>query len=101
LNIYEPDGPDFVELQLILTGGQAGDVLGVTVPGGFTFVDDSGGQWRVIGTGTVADYEAILRSVTLANPGGLEPGTRNVQFSVTNADGNAAFTDRDVVVTGV
>ena len=106
ITVADDDSSDLASATVqITTGFQSGsDVLAATGQGGITVeaFNATTGTLTLTGTATVADYQAVLRSVTYENTS-EDPGAddRVVTFSVTDADDNEASDTRTVSVSEV
>ncbi|MGE2737028.1 Ig-like domain-containing protein [Mycolicibacterium vaccae] len=82
-----------------VTDAQDGDLLDYVaeLPTGVTVVR-SDGALTFSGAASVADYEALLRSVTLTS---VTAGVRTVSFAVTDIDGKPSLVTAGTVVTVV
>ena len=94
--ITDLDSTELAGATVTLGGADAGDVLAFgNAPSGVSGVFDSGtGTLTFTGSATLAEYQTLLQSVTLAAG---ESGIRTVSFAVTDAEGNASVPGLTVV----
>jgi hypothetical protein len=85
----------------IATSFESGDDLLFTDQGGITSSYDEGtGELRLVGTASVATYQAALRSVRFQNlTGGTPAATKGIEFTVNDAGGDSAPAAKEICVT--
>ncbi|HYD76783.1 DUF4347 domain-containing protein, partial [Ramlibacter sp.] len=106
LTLSDNDGTDIDGAVIRIASGyvQGQDVLDFTAVGAISgSFDASTGELVLSGTGSLAEYQAVLRSVTFHNNSDDPSGaSRTIRFTVTDADGNtSAALDSTVTVTPV
>ena len=102
LTVADPDDTQLTGARVDITAGlDPADTLAFTPAGAITGTY-SGGALVLSGTGTVAEYQAALRSVTFATAGD-DPSTapRTITFSVNDGDGLGPAGTRGLTVSAV
>ncbi|MBO9523325.1 MAG: tandem-95 repeat protein [Nocardioidaceae bacterium] len=86
LTVTDVDGGTLSTATASITGPLAGDTLAFTPTASITGSFDTGTNVLTLtGSGTAADYQAVLRTVTFANPTNDAPGTsRAIRFQVAS-----------------
>jgi hypothetical protein len=92
ITLGDVDSSDLTGATITINDFVAGDTLGVTLGAGISIASNSGGVLVLIGNASVADYEAVLRTVTYFHAGddpnlGGTDNTRNVSWQVTDDTG--------------
>ncbi|MGE2836950.1 beta strand repeat-containing protein [Mycobacterium sp. SMC-4] len=97
--IRDLDSDQLQSAIVTITDAQDGDLLDyvATLPAGVT-VTNTGAVLTFTGPASVADYEALLRSVTLTS---AVDGVKTVSFSVTDIDGKTSAVTAGTIVTVV
>ena len=95
--ITDLDSDQLQSATVTVAGAGAGDVLDLSaaLPDGFD-ADYAGGVLTISGTGTIAEYQALLASVTLTATGA---GVKTVGFAVTDAQGITSSVIAGTLVT--
>ena len=106
VGVTDDDDTQLAGATVTITGGYVDgqDVLAATASGGVTVTgfDALTGRLTLSGTAPIADYVAVLRSVTFATGDDPGNGDRTIAYVVTDADGNASTpATRTVSVTPV
>ncbi|MBD2092918.1 calcium-binding protein [Microcoleus sp. FACHB-1515] len=99
LTLSDPDSTTIRSATIEITNAVSGDFLDATVPGGLqkTFAN---GVLTIIGDATIAQYQAMLRSITFRNSSDNPDATpRILRFTVS--DGDSTSVDRTVNVAPV
>ncbi len=100
--VASPSGVDLVSGEVEVTAGfEPGDVLGFTNMGTLTgSYDSTDGVLTVSGTGTAAQYQAFLRSVTYTSGTNASPGaSRTVGFMASDSVASSGLATKDVSIT--
>jgi hypothetical protein len=92
ITLGDVDSSDLTGATITINDFVAGDTLGVTLGAGISIASNSGGVLVLTGNASVADYEAVLRTVTYSHAGddpnlGGTDNTRNVSWQVTDDTG--------------
>ncbi|MDF1754815.1 MAG: autotransporter-associated beta strand repeat-containing protein [Verrucomicrobiales bacterium] len=98
ITVTDPNDANLTGATIAITEGHVAseDVLGFTLQGGITgSFDSASGTITLSGTASLADYQAVMRSVTYENTSGpaADTGARRVTFTVTDPEGAEGSSD--------
>ena len=102
ITLSDQDDANLESVTIQITGGfVAGeDVLTYTTPAGTTSSTD--GTLNLSETLTLAEYQAVIRSVTYTNTSeNPDPTTRTISFTVNDGDADSNTQTRDITVDSV
>jgi large repetitive protein len=103
IQVSDSDSPALVGAKVKITNVQTGDVLAFAPQAGINgSYDAATGELVLSGSGTVADYQSVLRSVTFATPSeNPDPTPRQLEFTVSDSNATSLVATRTVNVVPV
>ncbi|MET0454998.1 MAG: Ig-like domain-containing protein [Mycobacterium sp.] len=102
LTVSDADSATLTGATVTLGGASATEALGFTAGGGITGSYNGGtGVLTLSGSSSVANYQAVLRSVTYVNASDVPVISRVVSFAVTDGTTPSAVATKNLTVTAV
>ena len=102
LTVADVDDTELVSgIATISAGGQTGDALAFT-PGtsGITDADPAAGSLALTGTATVAQWQAVLRSVVFSTTNPTPGASRTIRFVVNDGSAGSAAVEKTTTLVG-